>query len=330
MATKIYEHPFSYGETNIMPLDFHTFSVRRRLPGWRQCQDPKAPFVTFGADSWNCSKCEGEKEFSLLVNSDDTFQFQFQFDDEINEDPSNPIYGWQDSATGLDPYYMNARILDCNCETLGLDYIDEFAIDYGVSFDAVGGSFQWLKLDVSLIPVEVCCFYLQIEHYNAITNDQNIVAGPFRRNDVEGCNCNPTIDETILVCGSYKKADCWGRRYDVEFGENAAVFSDCVRLVGSITRLGTGTDFTYDGEVLVKSLQRTRYRVDFAGMPPMIAEWLSNILASNGTLTIGDYTIDRANGDTVGAFDKAIDSVQMFHGSVEFSIVCGIENFGCN
>lgn len=336
--TKTYLHPFAFGETNIMPLDFKTFSVRKRLPGWRQCQDPKPPFITFGADAWNCAKCNGEKDFSLPVNADDQFQFQFQFDDGVNEDASNPVFGWRDAGTGEDAFYISGRILDCNCNEIldGIETIlvnvDQFASSYGVAYDSTSGSFQWLNLDMGLIPEDLCCFMLEITYYtlvdNVPTESQIITAGPFRRNDVSGCNCPIDEDKTVLICGSYKKADCWGRRYDVAFGDS--LFTDCIRVEGNIVRLGTSTEFAYDGEVLVKTVQKARYRLELAGMPPMIAEWVSNILASNDTLTIGDYSISRANGDTVGSFDKLLDNVQMFHGNVEFSIVCEIENFGCN
>lgn len=332
MAT--YTAPFQFGETNIMPFDFKTYAVRKRMPGWRVCADPKPPFVTFGETAWNCAKCEGEKTFELPVNTDDQFQYQFQFDDAINEDPADPIYGWQDSGTGENPFYMNARILDCECNSIGLDLVDDFASDYGVAFDAVGGSYQWLNVDIGLIPTEVCCFYIQIEHYAPIegvpVNDQNIVAGPFFRNDTAGCGCNVSEDKTLLICGAYKKTDCWGRRYDIEFGASGTTFSDCVRVGASVIYLGTTSESTFDGEVEIATTQKKRYKLDLQGVPPMIAEWVSNILASNGVLTIGDYSIDRSKGDAVGSFDRSIDRVEMFHGSVEFSIVCEIQNFGCN
>lgn len=304
------------------------------------CQDPKPPFMTFGAEAWNCAKCQGEKLFQLPVLSSDEFQFQFQFDDTVNADPSDPEFGWQDAGSGLNPYYIGGRILDCNCEEILEDdvpiliTVDEFASNYGVAYDEIGGSFQWMNVDIGLLPETLCCFMIEVTYYTLIEDEpvaqQIITAGPFQRYDGADCKC-PADTETILICGKYKKSDCWGRRYDVLFGgETLSEYTDCVRLEGSVIRLGTGTEFTFDGEVQVKSLQRTRYRLELAGMPPMIAEWVSNILGSNDTLTIGDYTINRANGDTVGAFDKIIDNVQMFHGNVEFSIVCEIENFGCN
>jgi len=335
MATKIYAHPFNYGTSSDI-LDFKTHSVRKRMPAWRECADPKPPFVTFGADAWNCAKCEGERPFALPVNTSDILQYQFQFDDSVNEDPANPVYGWQDSSSDDDPYYMKARILNCDCEAVeSYNFIDDFSPVYGVAFDAVGGSFQYLQIDVGELPSDLCCFYIQIEHYvmvdDVLVNDQNIVSGPYQLNDLAGCACNPDGDSTLQICGSYKKADCWGRRYDIEFGgDTAATFSDCMRVDASIVYLGTTSESTFDGEVEVKTTQKNRYRIDIDGVPPMIAQWISNILASNGTLAIGEYTIDRGKGDVVGSFDRAINNLQMFHGSVEFAIVCEIENYGCN
>jgi len=180
MATKIYAHPFNYGTSSDI-LDFKTHSVRKRMPAWRECADPKPPFVTFGADAWNCAKCEGERPFALPVNTSDILQYQFQFDDSVNEDPANPVYGWQDSSSDDDPYYMKARILNCDCEAVeSYNFIDDFSPVYGVAFDAVGGSFQYLQIDVGELPSDLCCFYIQIEHYvmvdDVLVNDQNIVS----------------------------------------------------------------------------------------------------------------------------------------------------------
>ena len=334
MATKTYIHPFSYGETNIMPLDFKTHSVRKRLPGWRMCQDPKPPFITFGEKGWNCYKCVGEKYFQLPVDVSDSFQFQFQFDDSVNEDPLIPIFGWQTSG-GEGLYYISAQILDCNCDPIMdgenevLGFVDEFASDYGVVFDAVGGSFQWMNVDIGLLPTDLCCFYIQVKSYGVVddvpTELQIVTAGPFSRIDCGLCK----KEDTLLICGSYKKADCWGRRYNIEFGETESTFTDCIRIPGAVIYLGTSSESTFDGDVEIKTVQKKRYRLDIGGVPPMIAEWISNILASNDVLNIGDYTVSRKNGDTVASFDKSIDNVQMFHGSIEFSIVCEIENFGC-
>lgn len=327
MPTKTYTHPFSFG--NGVPLDFHTFAIRRKLPAWRVCEDPKPPFILDPNTNWNCAKCTGEKLYYLPVNISDKFEFQFQFDDVVNEDPTVPEMGWQESGGAANTdFYMKAKIVNCDCTPIeDLDFVDLIAEDWGVAFDEDAGSLQWLRIDVGLIPVEVCCFLIQVEQWSADAAVTIITAGPFVRNDTLCARlCEP---ETILICGSYKKADCWGRRYDIEIGAGGDTFQDCVRLEGEVVQLGTTSESVFDGEVEIKTSMRKRYRLDLGGMPPIIAEWLSNILASNSELTIGDYIIDRKNGDTVGSFDQSQKSSQMFHGSVEFSILCEIDNFGC-
>lgn len=335
MPVKTYQHPFGYGDESPVILDFKTYAVRRRLPMWRVCADPKPPFILFGETNWNCTKCEGQPPFKLPVLTSDSLQFQFQFDDSVNTDPMEPEFGWLESTTPDGEWYMSARILDCECNGVAdMVFVDQFASDWGVAWDADGGSFQWINFDLSLFPTELCCFYLQVEQFvfnpdiGLPVVDQIITAGPYYRADIGACGlCE---DNTVLISGTWKKKDCWGRRYDIEFGAGQTTFTDSVRLLGEVIYLGSESEDIYDGEVLVKSRQREKYRVELGGVPPLIAQWLGTLFASNDTLTIGDYQIDRSKGDTVGAVNKSLNDVQMFHTSVEFSIVCEIVNFGCN
>lgn len=333
MATITYAHPFERGAELPLSVDFQTYAVRQRLPAWRVCADPKPPFILDGETNWNCAKCPGQPVFNLPILAADSPQFQFQYDDSVNEDPTNPVFGWLESTTPAGEYYMAARIMDCECNgVVGMAFIDQFASDWGVAYDEKDGSFQWLTIDPGLLPSELCCFILLIEQYVFNTGagipvlDQIITAGPFYRADL--AFCGPCEDETILISGQWKKADCWGRRYDIRFG-SGTFFTDSVRLVGNVVYLGTENEPIFDGEVEIKNTKRDRYRLELAGMPPIIAQWLGTILASNQTLTIGDYVIDRKNGDTVGPLNKALNEVQMFHTTLDFSIVCEIVNFGC-
>lgn len=334
MATQTYIHPFQRGAELPLAVDFMTYAVRQRLPAWRICADPKPPFILEGETNWNCAKCPGQPVFNLPILATDTLQFQFQYSDNVNADPANPVFGWLDSGTGEGEYYMSARILDCECNAVpDMVYLDQFASAYGVAYDSEGGSFQWLTLDPGLLPSDLCCFILQVEQY--VFNeeagfpvlDQIITAGPFKRQDL--AFCGPCEDETVLISGAWKKRDCWGRRYDIGFGANDTLFTDSVRLVGNIIYLGSENEPVFDGEVEIKNTKRDRYRLELSGIPPLIAQWLGTILAANQTLTIGDYAIDRKNGDTVGALSKTINEVEMFHTTLEFSIVCEIVNFGC-
>ena len=334
MPTKTYVHPFAYGSSSDI-LDFKTYAVRQKLPTWRQCQDPKPPFITFGETNWNCIKCEGEPAYFLPVNSADQYQFQFQFDDYVNTDPTNPAFGWLDSGTGLDPYQVSARVLDCDCVVVpGFELIDSFASDYGVAYSEAGGSMQWLNVDIGSLPSELCCFFIEVTLYYLVegtpTALQIVTAGPYRRNDGAECLLCPEEDDTILICGTWKKEDCWSRRYDVEFGTGDELFMDCIRVVANIKYLGTSSEGVFDGEVEVKTVQKTKYSIEFGGMPPLIASWVSTILASNNFLSIGGYEINRANGDTVGSFEQQQQGTGMFYGSVEFTLQCEIHNFGCN
>lgn len=331
-----YEHPFVYGSTNPLALDYKTYAVRQRLPAWRVCKDPKPPFILFGEDNWNCAKCEGEPAFFLPVHSADKFEFQFQFDDHVNEDAANAVFGWQVSASPENEYYMAAKILTCECAPVeGMGFVNQFASEWGVAYDAEMGAFQWLQLDIGLLPSELCCFILQVEQYvidadtGDVVVDQIITAGPFARNDSN--DCKPCADETVLLCGQWKKADCWGRRYDIPFGEDAVfTFTDCVRLPGNVVYLGTANEVLLDGEIEIKTVVRKKYRLHLKGVPPLIAEWVSTILGSNDFLSIDGYEINRGAGHSVGSFERERNDVQMFYGSIEFSTVCEVENFGCN
>lgn len=330
-----YIHPFTYGKESPLAVDFMTYAIRQQLPTWRVCQDPKPPFILEGQDNWNCAKCEGQKPFSLPVNSADSFQFQFQFDDTVNTDVMNPTFGWLDSGAGAGEYYMSARILDCDCNpVVGMVYLDQFASDYGVAYDAESGSLQWLNLDIGLLPAELCCFILQVEQYVFNTEagfpvlDQIITAGPFYRADL--AFCGPCEDETVLITAKWKKKDCWGRRYDVPFGTTETLFTDSVRLVGNVVYLGSESEPLFDGYIEIKTKKRDRYKLELAGVPPLIAQWIGTLLAANDVLTIGGYTINRSGGDTVGAVSKLINDVGMFHTTIEFTQVCEINNFGCN
>lgn len=333
MATQVYRHPFSYGAQNLKPADFHTFAIRQQLPKWRECKDPRPPFVLEGADNWNCAKCSGDKAFFLPVFSTDELPFQFQYDDTVNADPAAPVYGWQESATPANEYYMAARILDCNCGAVdGMDSVDAFCTAWGVAHDESAGSFQYLKVDVGLLPVELCCFILQVEQYvkdpetGNVVLDQIITSGPYLRAD--SAECVPCEDETLLISGAWKVADIWGRRYDIEFGAGV-FFENVVRLPGNIVYVGTSTDVTYDGEVEVKTTVRQKYRLILGGVPPMIAEWVSIILGSNKTLSIGGYLVDRSRGDTVGTVERSIDGVGMFYATIEFNLSHEMQNFQC-
>lgn len=335
MATKTYIHPFTYGKESPLAVDFYTYAIRQRMPTWRVCPDPKPPFILDGQDNWNCMKCEGQKVFSLPVNSADEFEFQFQFGDTVNADVMDPVFGWLDTATPESGYYMAARILDCECNGVpDMVYIDQFASDYGVAYDTVSGSLQWLKLDVGLLPSDLCCFILQVEQYvldaalGIPVLDKVITAGPFYRSDLS--NCGPCDDATVLISAKWKKIDCWGRRYDVPFGDSDTLFTDSVRLVGSIEYLGSENESVFDGEIEVKTKKREKYRLDLAGIPPLIAQWIGTLIAANDLLVIGDYTINRKNGDTVGSVNRSIQDVQMFYTAIEFSQVCEVNNFGCN
>jgi len=335
MAIKVYQHPFQYGSESPKAVDFMTYAVRKRLPKYRVCPDPKPPFYLFGADSWNCAKCKSEKPYFLPVNQDDKFEFQFQFEDGVNVDPANPVFGWRESGTSANEYYVSARILDCNCDPIdGFGFIDLLSDDWGVGYDTAGGSFQWLRLDVSLLPVEVCCFNLQIIKYVLVagvaTEDILITAGPFARADSATCTLCDNGSETILIIGKWKKADCWGRRFDLEFGDNATKFTDSVRLTGHIAYMGTAPETVFDDEVEVKTSLRKKYRLTLKGVPPLIAQWISTLLSSNEYLNIGGYEIDRSRGDTVSAFERDNLSTQLFYGSIDFTTVCEIENFGCS
>lgn len=333
MAIQTYIHPFQYGAQSPMAVDFKTYAIRQRLPAWRVCQDPKPPFILEGLTNWNCARCDGQPAFQLPTLGTDKFQFQFQYDDTVNEDVMNPVFGWQESGTPAGEHYMAARVLDCNCDAVeGMDFVDLIASDWGVAYDADSGSLQWIEIDIGLLPPELCCFILQVEQY--IFNpegdpvlDQTITAGPFYRADL--AQCGPCDEETILITGTWKKIDCWGRRYDVGFGPDDTLFTDSVQLLGNVVYLGSENEFLQDGEIEIKVRKRDKYRLELDGMPPIIAQWLATLLSSNQTLTIGDYTIDRSKGDTVGGMSKEFKEVEMFHTTIEFSIVCEIQNFGC-
>lgn len=332
MALQQYKHPFQYGIENPLKVDFNTYAIRQKLPAWRVCQDPKPPFVLNGQENWNCARCAGEPDFMLPIETGDSFEYLFQFDDEVNTDVTNPNFGWRESGTGADEFYMRARMVNCDCSELaGFTFVDQFCSDWGVGWNEVGGSFQWLKVDWGLLPTEVCCFTLQVEKYVLVEGlpvlDQTITAGPFWRNDSTACEM--CAKETILLCGTWKKTDCWGRRYDVGFGANGTTFTDCVRLPGNVVFLGMGTESVFDGDIETKTNVRRKYRLELAGVPPMIAEWVATILGSNNTLSIGGYEINRAKGDTVGSFDRGVEGVEMFYGNVEFSQLCEIQNFEC-
>ena len=334
-----YIHPFTYGSESPLAVDFMTYAVRKRLPKYRVCPDPKPPFILDGQDNWNCAKCPGQPSFMLPVLTTDRLQFLFQYEDTVNEDPADPVFGWFDSGVGAGEYYMSARILDCDCNPVAdMVYLDQFASDYGVAYDSEDGSFQWLTLDTGLLPSELCCFILQVEQYVFDVDagfpvlDQIITAGPFYRADAAFCGpCGDATpeEETILISGQWKKRDCWGRRYDIPLGVGQTLFTDSIRLAGNIVYLGSENESVFDGDVEVKNTKRDRYRLELAGIPPIIAQWLGTILASSDVLTIGDYTIDRRNGDTVSGLVRKFDDVEMFHAVLDFSIVCEIRNFGC-
>lgn len=332
MPIKIYSHPFAPGIESPKEVDFHTYGIRRKLPAYRVCPDPKPPFYMFGADNWNCAKCDGEKPFYLPIVTDDKFEFQFQFEDDINADPTVPDFGWRESASPANEYYIGARILDCSCNAIeGLEHVDLFAEDWGVGYADPGGSFQWFRLDMGLIPVELCCFNIQVVKYTLVegvaTEDILITAGPYARVDSDGCTlCD---QETVLITGKWKKADCWGRRYDLGFGATGTLFTDSARLNGFITYMGTAPETVFDDEVEVKTSLRAKYRLTLKGVPPLIAQWISTLLASNGSLSIGCHEIVRSRGDIVSGLERE-GSTQLVYGTIEFSTVCEIENFGCS
>lgn len=333
MPTKTYVHPFTPGAESPKAVDFKTYAIRRRLPAYRVCPDPKPPFYLFGADAWNCAKCSSEKPFYLPVVTGDKFEFQFQFEDDVNPDPTAPAFGWRESTSGANEYYIAARILDCNCAPVDdLGHVDLLAEDWGVAYTDPGGSYQWFRLDMGLLPVELCCFNIQVVKYSLVegiaTEDILITAGPYARAD--SATCSLCESETVLISGRWKKADCWGRRFDIGFGVGSALFTDSVRLNGFISYIGTAPEVVFDDEIEVKTSLRSKYRFTLKGVPPLVAQWISTVLSSNSYLSIGGHEITRSKGDVVAGFERENLNTQLVYGTIDFSTVCEIENFGCS
>ena len=75
--------------------DLNDFNRSVDLPIKRDCSPTKTDWILQDCENvWCESKKSSDPEFTMSYEDGDIIHFQFQFDDEYNEDPENPISGW--------------------------------------------------------------------------------------------------------------------------------------------------------------------------------------------------------------------------------------------
>lgn len=201
MQTNNFTYPVVYN------CEFNNSYTRTACPPIRQdCQpiDTCGLYFTSPETSYNCTRCETDKEFWIPYQAGDKIPLQVYFPDLVNSDPSSPIWGWR---ADTNPVTMRAELLDCDGNVISDDVV-AFCSDYVVGW-ANGQSYQTIVVDTALVAgLGLTYFSIKINNFltDGITEDKVIYTEPFC---LVPCNV-----ELPLVQGTFDEGyDCLGFYY---------------------------------------------------------------------------------------------------------------------
>lgn len=179
--------------------DLNDFNRSVDLPIKRDCSPTKTDWILQDCENvWCESKKSSDPEFTMSYEDGDIIHFQFQFDDEYNEDPENPISGWGS--------FVTARMI-CSGGSIALNEWDDFATGM-VGWNGTN-SYQILAVDTSLITREECkCWSIEVKSWKT-TDEGDVVSQTIctERFGLKRC------DDLVKVEGIYSEFDCFGNWY---------------------------------------------------------------------------------------------------------------------
>ena len=268
-------------------VDICTYARKMCLPSYQNCANTCIDWIVRDCSkTWNCNRCQKDKEYLHPVVSGEQIMFQTKFYDKYNEDREQPTNGWGT--------FVDVEVLDSCGAVLESGY-DDISTQYLAGWDG-DNSYQLINIDIDSIPQE--CFSLSFVAYDQEGNETE----RYCTEDFKKVLC----EDTVKVCSEYCSTDCCNNYYgevlsDTSWvGTSPLVYSNCTRYYarfteqpGQVTResfnsITTQSDVTCNYDFALTKL-----------VPPNISGMLIKQHMSGEKVFINDeeYFFDSINGE---------------------------------